>query len=54
LIGKQGAFIKRIGTTARQEIEELLGKPLFLDLHVKVVEDWRMSPRILHELEYDQ
>jgi GTP-binding protein Era len=53
LIGKKGSFIKLIGINARQEIEELLGKSVHLDLHVKVVEDWRMSPRILHDLEYD-
>lgn len=52
IIGKQGQFLKKIGTEARVEIEELLGKKVFLQLHVKVSEDWRMSPRILQELEY--
>jgi GTP-binding protein Era len=52
LIGKKGSFIKLIGTNARTEIEELLGKPIYLDLHVKVIEDWRMSPRVLHDLDY--
>ena len=52
IIGKQGQFLKKIGTEARIEIEELLGKKVFLQLHVKVSEDWRMSPRILQELEY--
>jgi GTP-binding protein Era len=53
LIGKQGAFIKQVGMQARTEVEELLGRHVFLDLHVKVAEDWRMNPRILEELEYD-
>lgn len=52
LIGKQGQFLKKIGTEARLEIEEFVGTKVFLQLHVKVSEDWRMSPRILHELEY--
>ena len=52
LIGKGGAFLREIGTAARTEIEPLLGKKVFLQLHVKVSKDWRMSPRMLHELEY--
>lgn len=54
LIGKQGQFIKKIGTEARQEIEELLGQKVFLELNVKVREDWRMNPRMLQELEYSE
>ncbi len=52
LIGHQGRFIKTIGTKARQEIEELLGRRVFLELFVKVREGWRMNPRMLQELEY--
>lgn len=54
LIGKQGQFIKTIGTSARTEIEELLGHKVFLELNVKVREDWRMNPRMLQELEYSE
>jgi GTP-binding protein Era len=54
LIGKQGQFIKQIGTLARQEIEELLGRQVYLELFVKVREDWRMNPRMLQELEYTE
>ncbi|AIE87079.1 GTPase Era [Fimbriimonas ginsengisoli] len=54
LIGKQGQFLKKIGTEARAEIEELLGHRVHLDLHVKVSEGWRMNPRILRELEYSE
>lgn len=54
LIGKGGQFVKQIGTAARLEIQELCGKPVFLDLVVKVEENWRMNTRILHELrEYE-
>lgn len=52
LIGKQGQFLKRVGSDARLEIESLLGRRVHLDLHVKVREDWRMNPRVLYELEY--
>ncbi|MFZ4507960.1 MAG: GTPase Era [Fimbriimonas sp.] len=53
IIGKGGQFLKTIGTKAREEIEKLLGTKVHLDLHVKVSEDWRQNPRILHELDYD-
>jgi GTP-binding protein Era len=54
LIGKGGQFLKRIGTQARGEVEELLGRKVYLDLHVKVSEDWRQNRRILHDLEYSE
>lgn len=54
LIGKQGQFAKKIGTQARVEIEELLGRKVFLELYVKVRSDWRMNPRMLHEMEYSE
>lgn len=41
LIGKDGAALKRIGTEARRELSGHWGKPVFLDLWVKVKEDWR-------------
>jgi GTP-binding protein Era len=53
VIGKGGAMLKRIGTQAREEIEGLLGTKVFLELHVTVEENWRMSERLLHELEYE-
>ncbi len=54
LIGKQGSFLKAIGTEARQEIEKMLDRKVYLQLHVRVSQDWRMSPRILQELEYSE
>ncbi|MBS1718992.1 MAG: GTPase Era [Armatimonadetes bacterium] len=53
LIGKGGQFLKKIGSEARPEIEELVDRPVYLELHVKVQEGWRMNPRVIHELEYD-
>jgi GTP-binding protein Era len=54
LIGKQGSMLKRIGTEARVEIEELLGRQIYLELFVKVRTDWRQNPRMLRDLEYMQ
>jgi GTP-binding protein Era len=50
LIGSAGEMIKRIGTYARKDIEELLGNKCFLDLNVKVKEGWREKPAILDTL----
>jgi GTPase len=54
IIGRGGQFIRDVGTKARLEIEQLIGKQVFLDLHVKVREDWRMNPRMLREMEYSE
>ncbi len=54
LIGKGGQFLKKIGTEARQEIQQLLERKLYLQLHVKVAEGWRQDPRVLQELEYSE
>jgi GTP-binding protein Era len=50
VIGKGGEMIKRIGTEARQDLEEMLEARVFLDLHVKVRQDWRDDERILNEI----
>ena len=49
LIGKQGTMIKKIGTQARKDIENLLGKKVYLDLRVKVVNDWRDKDYFLNQ-----
>lgn len=54
LIGKQGSFLKKIGTQARQEIEAMIDRRVYLELFVKVSQEWRMDPRILRELEYSE
>ncbi len=53
LIGKQGSMLKRIGSRARQEIETLLGCKVYLEIHVKVREDWRNRRGILKNLGYN-
>lgn len=50
IIGKQGSRIKDIGTRARQDIEKLLGRQVYLELFVKVVKDWRNRERDLDEM----
>jgi GTP-binding protein Era len=52
IIGKKGGMLKKIGTLAREEIEPMVGKKVFLELFVKVREDWRGNVRMLQELEY--
>ena len=50
IIGKGGAKLKKIGTEARVEMEKLLGTRVYLQLFVKVVEDWRNRERDLDEI----
>ncbi|HEX8249688.1 MAG TPA: GTPase Era [Pyrinomonadaceae bacterium] len=50
IIGKQGAKLRQIGTRARLDMEKLLGTRVYLQLFVKVVEDWRNSERQLNEI----
>ncbi len=50
LIGKNGRMIKEIGTRARVDIEALLGKKVFLDLHVKCRPKWRENLNLIKQL----
>ena len=50
MIGPKGARLRTIGTTARKQIEALLGTPVYLDLHVKIAKDWQRDPRQLRKL----
>ena len=52
VIGAGGKRIKEIGSKARVDIERLLGKHVFLELQVKVVEDWRNEPQSLRTFGY--
>jgi GTP-binding protein Era len=52
LIGRGGEMLKRIGTTARKEIESLLGTRVFLELFVKVESEWRASRGFVEELDW--
>ena len=53
IIGKQGAMLRRIGSQARADIENLLGSRIMLHLWVKVREDWRNRMGDLRTLGYD-
>ncbi|HEY1012057.1 MAG TPA: GTPase Era [Herpetosiphonaceae bacterium] len=53
IIGAGGAMLKKIGAAARYEIERALRQPIYLDLWVKVRENWRQKPNELRWLGYD-
>ena len=53
IIGKAGSALKRVGMQARHDIEEFFGKPVFLQLFVKVDRDWRSSQSRLRHYGYD-
>jgi GTP-binding protein Era len=50
LVGKKGAMIREIGTRARPEVEALVGRSIYLELHVKVRPKWRRDPRMLERM----
>lgn len=50
IIGRGGSRLKEVGATARQGIERLLGRRVYLDLHVKVAKDWQRDPKQLGRL----
>ena len=52
IIGKQGKMIKEIGSRARKDIEVLLGEKVFLELWVKVIDNWRSKPNQIRDLGY--
>jgi GTP-binding protein Era len=51
-IGDKGAMLKKIGSSARQQIEEMGGRKIFLELRVKVAKDWRDDEHKLNEFGY--
>ena len=50
VIGTRGARLKDVGTRARAEIETLLGRRIYLDLHVRVAKEWQRDPKQLRKL----
>lgn len=52
IIGKNGSMLKKIGTLAREDLEKLLGVKVYLQLWVKVKEDWRNKSSVLRDLGY--
>lgn len=53
IIGKGGSMIKKVGTYARQDIEEFIGGRVFLELFVKVIADWRAKKNHLKRFGYE-
>jgi GTP-binding protein Era len=51
IIGRHGSLVKMIGTEARKEMEDILESKVFLDLHVRVKENWRDMPGVLDLIE---
>jgi GTP-binding protein Era len=54
VIGEGGGMLKKIGSTARQEIEQMSGRKVYLELRVKVYKNWRNNPEALRLLGYVQ
>ena len=54
LIGHKGEKLKRVGQAAREDMEQFLGKKVFLQLFVKVSDDWRNNERQLRRFGYEQ
>lgn len=52
MIGEAGSMLKKIGITARQEIESMSGRKVFLELRVKVEKDWRDDESALRRFGY--
>ena len=53
IIGKQGSMLKKIGTMARMDIEEFLGSKVYLQLYVRISQNWKDSGRYLKDFGYD-
>ena len=54
IIGKKGTMIKKIGTLARKDIEELLQTKVYLELYVKTIEKWRDREKYLNEFKFNE
>ncbi len=54
IIGHQGSMLKKVGTQARLEMETFLGKKVFLQMHVKVNDNWRNDDRLLRSFGYKE
>ncbi len=52
-MGKRGSVLKRIGREARLELKEQLGRPVHLELWVKVKDNWADSEKDLQRLGYE-
>ena len=52
VIGQAGSMLKKIGTHARQSIEAMTGRKIFLELRVKVNKNWRNNASVLRQMGY--
>lgn len=52
LIGNKGQALKKVGIEARHDLEEFLGRKVFLEQHVKVLPGWRTKSQLLHQFGY--
>ena len=54
VIGKQGSLLKAVGIEARKDIENLVGKKVYLELYVKTIKNWRDREKYLNELGFNE
>lgn len=54
VIGKQGSLLKSVGIEARKDIQQLIGKKVYLELYVKTIKNWRDKERYLNELGFNE
>jgi GTP-binding protein Era len=52
IIGNKGAMIKRLGIEARKDISQMIERKVFLDLHVKVLKNWRSNEAFMRQVGY--
>jgi GTP-binding protein Era len=53
LIGRKGERLKAVGTTARRQIEAMLGTKVYLNLQISVAKDWQRNPKQLRRLGFN-
>ena len=53
VIGNKGDAIKRLGINSRKELEAFFGKQVYIEMFVKVREDWRNNKNMLKQFGYD-
>lgn len=54
VIGKQGQLLKSVGIEARKDIQDLIGKKVYLELYVKTIKNWRDKEKYLNELGFNE
>ncbi len=54
IIGKNGTLIKEAGTEAREDLEKIFGKKIYLESFVKVLDNWRDEKKIIEDLNLDE